>query len=64
MEAVKRNANSKEIVAITVQENATGMMINTKNNASNRVLRNCVKEATNILKHITFLSIVIHATKV
>jgi hypothetical protein len=39
MEAVKRNANSKEIVAITVQENATGMMINTKNNASNRVLR-------------------------
>jgi hypothetical protein len=37
---VNRNANSREIVAITVQENATGMMINTKNNASNRVLRN------------------------
>jgi hypothetical protein len=37
MEVVKRNANSKEIVAITVQENATGMMINTKNNASNPV---------------------------
>jgi hypothetical protein len=34
MEAVNRNANSREIVAITVQENATGMMINTKNNAS------------------------------
>jgi hypothetical protein len=33
MEVVKRNANSKEIVAITVQENATGMMMNTRNNA-------------------------------
>jgi hypothetical protein len=54
MEAVKRNANSKEIVAITVQENATVMMINTRNNASSRVLRNCVKEATNVLKHVTF----------
>jgi hypothetical protein len=55
MGVVKRNANSKEIVAITVQENATGMMINTRNNASSRVLRNCVKEATNVLKYVTFL---------
>jgi hypothetical protein len=54
MEVVKRNANSKEIVAITVQENATVMMINTRNNASSPVLRNCVKEVTNVLKHVTF----------